>query len=141
FSMDTPWRALPERAREALLHGKDYKVHVKYRNRFGRERTYATGFEGVMHFLERRHSDTESDWARERYEQFMREVPCPTCKGARRRPEVLAGTVGGRSIAEVTDMPIRDALTFHRGLELGERRPPSPTRCCGRSARAWASCS
>ena len=121
FSMDTPWRALPERAREALLHGKDYKVHVKYRNRFGRERTYATGFEGVMHFLERRHSDTESDWARERYEQFMREVPCPTCKGARLRPEVLAVTVGGRSIAEVTDMSIRDALTFHQELELGER--------------------
>ena len=121
FSMDTPWRALPERAREALLHGKDYKVHVKYRNRFGRERTYATGFEGVMHFLERRHSDTESDWAKERYEQFMREVPCPTCKGARLRPEVLAVTVGGRSIAEVTDMSIRDALTFHQELELGER--------------------
>ena len=94
---------------------------MKYRNRFGRERTYATGFEGVMHFLERRHSDTESDWARERYEQFMREVPCPTCKGARLRPEVLAVTVGGRSIAEVTDMSIRDALTFHQELELGER--------------------
>ncbi|APX31712.1 excinuclease ABC subunit A [Brachybacterium sp. P6-10-X1] len=121
FSMDTPWRALPERAREALLHGKDYKVHVKYRNRFGRERTYATGFEGVMHFLERRHSDTESDWAKERYEQFMREVPCPACQGARLRPEVLAVTVGGRSISEVTEMSIRDALTFHEGLELGVR--------------------
>ncbi|GAA1486054.1 excinuclease ABC subunit UvrA [Brachybacterium fresconis] len=121
FSMDTPWRALPERAREALLHGKDYKVHVKYCNRFGRERTYATGFEGVMHFLERRHSDTESDWAKERYEQFMREVPCPACQGARLRPEVLAVTVGGRSISEVTEMSIRDALTFHEGLELGVR--------------------
>ncbi|GAA1489504.1 excinuclease ABC subunit UvrA [Brachybacterium sacelli] len=121
FSMDSPWRALPERARDALLHGKDYKVHVKYRNRFGRERTYATGFEGVMHFLERRHSDTESDWAKERYEQFMREVPCPACQGARLRPEVLAVTVGGRSISEVTEMSIRDALTFHEGLELGVR--------------------
>src|SRR5690625_7921122 len=101
--MDTPWRALPERAREALLHGNDYKVHVKYRNRFGRERTYATGFEGVMHFLERRHSDTESDWATERYEQFMREVPCPACKVARLRPAALARTVRGRSTAGVSD--------------------------------------
>ncbi|WP_422117462.1 excinuclease ABC subunit UvrA [Brachybacterium sp. UNK5269] len=121
FSMDTPWRALPERAKEALLHGKDHKVHVKYRNRFGRERTYSTGFEGVMHFLERRHSDTESDWAKDRYEQFMREVPCPTCKGARLRPEVLAVTVGGRSIAEVCEMSIREALEFHQHLELGVR--------------------
>ncbi|MGO1503444.1 MAG: excinuclease ABC subunit UvrA, partial [Brachybacterium sp.] len=121
FSMDAPWRALPERAREALLHGKDHKVHVKYRNRFGRERTYSTGFEGVMHFLERRHNDTESNWAKDRYEQFMREVPCPTCKGARLRPEVLAVTVGGRSIAEVCEMSLRDALEFHQGLELGVR--------------------
>ena len=121
FSMDTPWRALPERAKEALLHGKDFKVHVKYRNRFGRERTYSTGFEGVMHFLERRHSDTESDWAKERYEQFMREVPCPACQGARLRPEVLAVTVGGKSIAEVCEMSIGDALAFHQGLELGVR--------------------
>ncbi|ASK64502.1 excinuclease ABC subunit A [Brachybacterium avium] len=121
FSMDVPWRALPQRATEALLHGKDHKVHVKYRNRFGRERTYSTGFEGVMHFLERRHSDTESDWAKDRYEQFMREVPCPACRGARLRPEVLAVTVGGRSIAEVTEMSIREAHAFHDGLELGER--------------------
>src|SRR5690606_36305271 len=94
---------------------------VKYRNRFGRERTYSTGFEGVMHFLERRHSDTESDWAKERYEQFMREVPCPACQGARLRPEVLAVTVGGKSIAEVCEMSIGDALAFHQGLELGVR--------------------
>src|SRR5699024_10724947 len=96
-------------------------VHVKYRNRFGRERRYATGFEGVMHFLQRRHTDTESDWAKERYEQFMRQVPCPACNGARLRPEVLAVTVGGRSIAEVTDMSIREALTFHEELTLGQR--------------------
>lgn len=121
FSMDTPWRALPERAREALLHGKDHKVHVRYRNRFGRERTYATGFEGVMHFLSRRHGDTESDWAKERYEQFMREVPCPACQGARLRPEILAVTVGGKSIAEVCELSIRDAHAFVSGLELSER--------------------
>src|SRR5699024_376059 len=121
FSMDTPWRALPQRARDALLHGKDFKVHVKYRNRFGRERTVSTGLEGVVHFLERRHRDTETDWAKERYEQFMRETPCPACKGARLRPEVLAVTVGGRSIAEVCEMSIREAHAFHDSLELGER--------------------
>src|SRR5699024_797839 len=112
---------LPQRATEALLHGKDFKVHVKYRNRFGRERTYSTGFEGVMHFLERRHSDTESDWAKERYEQFMREVPCPACKGARLRPEVLAVTVGGRSLSAVPEMSFREAHAFHASLELGVR--------------------
>jgi excinuclease ABC subunit A len=121
FSMDTPWRALPERAKEALLHGNDFKVHVRYRNRFGRERTYSTGFEGVIHYLERRHEDTESDWAKDRYEQFMREVPCPACGGARLRPEVLAVTVGERSIAEVCDLSIREAHAFLGGLELGEK--------------------
>ncbi|UYG16407.1 excinuclease ABC subunit UvrA [Brachybacterium huguangmaarense] len=121
FSMDTPWRALPQRAKDALLNGKDHKVHVRYRNRFGRERTYSTGFEGVLHYLQRRHEDTESDWAKERYEQFMREVPCPACRGARLRPEILAVTVGGRSIAEVCDMSISHAAEFLGALELGER--------------------
>lgn len=121
FSMDTPWRALPERAKEALLNGKDHKVHVRYRNRFGRERTYSTGFEGVLHYLQRRHEDTESDWAKERYEQFMREVPCPACHGTRLRPEILAVTVGGRSIAEVCDMSLAAAAEFLGGLELGVR--------------------
>ncbi|MCS6710593.1 excinuclease ABC subunit UvrA [Brachybacterium sp. EF45031] len=122
FSMDTPWRALPQRAKDALLHGKDYQVHVKYRNRFGRERRYSTGFEGVMTFLTRRHDDTESDSAKEKYEQFMREVPCPACRGARLRPEVLAVTVGGLSIAEVCDMPISESARFLSDLTLTERQ-------------------
>ncbi|EWS82808.1 excinuclease ABC subunit UvrA [Brachybacterium phenoliresistens] len=121
FSMDTPWRALPQRAKEALLHGNDFEVHVRYRNRFGRERTYSTGFEGVMHFLQRRHSDTESDWAKDKYEQFMREVPCAACHGARLRPEILAVTVGGRSIAEVCEMSIREAQQFIVNLSQSER--------------------
>ncbi|MCL6423382.1 excinuclease ABC subunit UvrA [Brachybacterium sp. JHP9] len=121
FSMDTPFRALPERAREALLHGKDFSVQVRYRNRFGRERTYTTGFEGVIHYLQRRHDDTESDWAKDRYEQFMREVPCRACKGARLRPEILAVTVGEKSIAEVCELSIRDAHAFLGTLELGEK--------------------
>ncbi|MFC8192029.1 excinuclease ABC subunit UvrA [Cellulomonas sp. NPDC057328] len=121
FSMDTPWRALPKRAKDAVLHGENHEVKVRYRNRWGRERTYSTGFEGVLTFLERRHSETESEWSKEKYEAYMREVPCPVCKGARLKPEVLAVKVGGRSIAEVCDLPINEARVFLDQLELGER--------------------
>ncbi|MFP3712074.1 excinuclease ABC subunit UvrA [Puerhibacterium sp. TATVAM-FAB25] len=121
FSMDVPWRALPERARQAILHGRNHEVHVKYRNRWGRERQYSTGFEGAVTFVERRHAETESDWSKERYEGFMREVPCPVCKGARLKPEVLAVKVGGRSIWDVCRMSIEDAAAFLKTLELGER--------------------
>ncbi|PFG35713.1 excinuclease ABC subunit A [Flavimobilis soli] len=121
FSMDVPWRALPERARNAVLHGQNHQVHVKYRNRWGRERQYSTGFEGVIAFIERRHSETESDWSKEKYESYMREVPCPVCEGARLKPEVLAVKVGGRSIAEVCEMPLREAREFLETLELGVR--------------------
>ena len=72
FSMDVPWRALPQRAKNAVLYGEDHEVHVRYRNRWGRERQYSTGFEGVVTFLERRHAETESDWSKEKYEAFMR---------------------------------------------------------------------
>ena len=121
FSMDVPWRALPERVREAVLYGKDHKVHVRYRNRFGRERQYSTGFEGVVTMLERRHSETESEWSREKYEAYMREVPCPTCHGARLKPEVLAVRVGDKSIAEVCSLPINECRAFLQSLDLGER--------------------
>src|SRR5699024_6887020 len=76
FDMTTPWKKLPKAAQTAILTGKDYKVHVKYRNRFGRERTYSTGFEGVYQYIQRKHEETESDWSRERYESYMREIPC-----------------------------------------------------------------
>src|SRR5699024_3322647 len=121
FSVDVPWRALPERAKEAVLHGKDHKVHVRYKNRWGRMRSYSTGFEGVIAFLQRRHDETESEWSRERYEGYMRQVPCPTCGGARLKPEVLAVSVGGKSIAELCDLSIQDAKAFLDGVELGER--------------------
>jgi len=121
FSMDVPWRALPERAREAILYGQNHQVHVRYRNRWGRERQYSTGFEGVISFIERRHAETESDWSKERYEAFMREVACPVCEGARLKPEVLAVRVGGLSIAQVCRLPLREARQFLAGLELGER--------------------
>ncbi len=112
FSMDVPWRALPARAREALLYGQNYKVHVKYRNRYGRDRSYTTGFEGVVPFIKRRHSETDSEWSRERYEGYMREVPCPVCKGARLKPESLAVLVGGKNIAEVCNLAINEAAGF-----------------------------
>ena len=121
FSMDVPWRALPERARDAVLYGQNHKVHVRYKNRWGRERQYSTGFEGAVTFIERRHHETESDWSKEKYEAFMREVPCPVCQGARLKPEVLAVKVGDRSIWDVCRMSIDDAATFLGSLELGVR--------------------
>ena len=121
FSTSVPWRALPQRAKDAILYGRNHQVHVRYKNRWGRERQYSTGFEGVVTFLERRHAETESEWSKDKYEGFMREVPCPTCHGQRLKPEVLAVRVGGRSIAEVCELPIREARDFLEGLELGER--------------------
>jgi len=121
FSMDAPWRALPERAREALLYGQDYEVHVRYRNRFGRERSYTTGFEGAIPFVQRRHTETESEWSRERYEGYMREVPCPVCQGARLKPESLAVLLGGLSISQVCSKPIRECAEFLDGLTLTSR--------------------
>ncbi len=109
FTVDTPWRALPKRARDALLHGQNHKVHVRFRNRYGRERSYSTGFEGAIAFVQRRHGETESDWSRERYEGYMRQVPCPACQGARLKPESLAVLVGGRSISQFCALPIREA--------------------------------
>ncbi len=121
FSTSVPWRALPQRAKDAVLHGQNHEVKVRYKNRWGRERQYSTGFEGVITFLERRHNETDSDWSKEKYEAFMREVPCPVCDGARLKPEVLAVRVGGKSIAEVCSLPIREAREFLDALELGER--------------------
>ena len=121
FSMDTPFEDLPAEAQESLLVGKDYEVHVRFRNRYGRERQYTTGFEGAITWLERLHSQTESDYSREKYEQYMREVPCPVCHGARLKPEVLAVTVGDKSIAEVCELSIRDARGFLSGVSWDER--------------------
>ncbi|QTE31128.1 excinuclease ABC subunit UvrA [Pengzhenrongella sicca] len=121
FSMDVPWRALPQRAKDAVLHGENHEVKVKYKNRWGRERQYSTGFEGVITFLERRHGETDSEWSKEKYEAFMREVPCPVCQGARLKPEVLAVRIGGSSIAQVCALPIREARDFLDTLVLGER--------------------
>lgn len=118
FSLDTPWKELPKKVRNALIKGKDYKVKVRYRNRWGRERVYASGFEGAVHYVERKHAETESDTQRARYEDYMRDVPCAKCHGKRLKPEVLAVTVGGKSIAEVTDMSIERSAEFLSALQL-----------------------
>lgn len=121
FSMDVPWKKLPAKAKKALLHGNNYKVKVQYRNRWGRERRYTTGFEGVVDYIKRKHAETESEHARDRYEAYMRQVACPACDGARLNPTSLSVLVGGKSIAEVSHMPMQDAIAFTRQLELSDR--------------------
>ncbi|MDQ3405560.1 MAG: excinuclease ABC subunit UvrA [Actinomycetota bacterium] len=126
FRMDTPWRRLPAKAQKAVLHGVSDQVHVTYKNRYGRERSYYAAFEGVIPFLERRQEQTDSEYMREKYEGYMREVPCPVCKGARLKPEILAVTLahgrqGDRSIAEVSAMSIGECSSFLDGLKLGRR--------------------
>ncbi|TDB70582.1 MULTISPECIES: excinuclease ABC subunit UvrA [unclassified Micromonospora] len=122
FDVDTPWRALPSRAQKTILHGSGDQVHVRYRNKYGRERSYYTGFEGVVQWIERRHSDTESEWSREKYEGYMRDVPCAACGGARLKPEVLAVTLAGRSIAEVCNLSVGEAADLLAGIELTDRQ-------------------
>ncbi|SNR85045.1 excinuclease ABC subunit A [Haloechinothrix alba] len=126
FRMDTRWRSLPGKVQKAVLHGVDEQVHVSYRNRYGRRRSYYATFEGVIPFLERRREQTESDYMRERYEGYMREVPCPACQGARLKPEILAVTLshaswGALSIAELCALSVADAEEFLNDLVLGER--------------------
>ncbi|SDZ30075.1 excinuclease ABC subunit A [Amycolatopsis xylanica] len=126
FRMDTPWRKLPAKAQKAVLHGVDEQVHVRYKNRYGRQRSYYANFEGVIPFLERRQEQTESEYMRERYEGYMREVPCPACQGTRLKPEILAVTLehatkGDHSIAEVCALSIAEASEFLDSLVLGTR--------------------
>ena len=121
FSLDTPWSKLSAKAKEAILNGYDYEVHVRYRNRYGRVRNYSTGFEGVIPFIERRHAETDSDFSREKYEAYMRETPCPVCKGTRLKPEVLAVTLGGKNIAQICELSIDECATFLKEIKLGAR--------------------
>ncbi len=118
FSLDTPWKDLPEEVRQAILYGRDFKVEVSYRNRWGRMREYTTGFEGVIRSLMRRHEETDSEQRKQYYESYMREVPCSACHGKRLRPEVLAITVDGESIADVCDMAAERSLKWINNLSL-----------------------
>jgi excinuclease ABC subunit A len=122
FSTDTPWGQLPQKAQEAVLQGFPGKLHVRYKNRYGRERSYYAQFEGVIPYIERRHGEAETDTSRERFEGFMREVPCLACDGARLKPISLAVTVGGKNIAEICAMPVDEASAFLReDLDLSPR--------------------
>ena len=126
FDVDTPWKKLPAKARKAILEGCDEQVHVRYKNRYGRTRSYYADFEGVMAFLQRRMEQTDSEQMKERYEGFMRDVPCPECDGTRLKPEILAVTMaagehGAKSIAEVAELSIADCAEFLNALTLGTR--------------------
>jgi excinuclease ABC subunit A len=116
FSLDTPWRKLPGWAKDVVLYGSDEQIYVRYRNRYGRQRSYYTTYEGVLPNIERRHLETDSDYARHRYEQYMREVPCRACKGRRLKPESLAVTVGELDIAELTSLSVERTLRFLEDL-------------------------
>ncbi|MCD9197832.1 excinuclease ABC subunit UvrA [Aeromicrobium wangtongii] len=126
FSADTPWRDLSDEVQEAILRGHSTKVHVRYKNRYGRVRSYYTEFEGAITYIERRHAETESDTSKERLEGFMREVPCRVCKGTRLRPVILAVTLnsteyGPKNIAEVCALSIREAADYLKTLEMSDR--------------------
>ncbi len=124
----TPFKDLPGALQEAVLHGYNHQVHVRYRNRYGRERSYRTGFEGAIPFVQRRYAESESDATRERLEGFMREVPCPACAGSRLKPISLAVTVGGVSISTIADMPIGEAAAFLADLDISDRDAQIATR-------------
>ena len=121
FSMEKPWKSLPAKVKAALLHGYDFEVHVKYKNRYGRARNYSTGFEGVVSFVQRRHSETDSDFSRDKYEAYMRETPCPVCKGTRLKPEVLSVTLGEKNIAEICQLSLAECAVFLKKLSLSAR--------------------
>jgi len=121
FDLDTPWERLSPQARRSILEGHGSKVHVSHRNRYGRQRSYYTSFEGVRPYIERRHREAESDTSRERFEGFMREVDCPTCQGSRLKPVSVAVTIGGRNIAELCALPINETADFLHTLELTAR--------------------
>ena len=120
--LDKPWEKLKPKQWELMLYGGvDRKVLVKYKNRYGRSRSYNASFEGIVPYLRRRHTDSESDSQREQIEGYMREIPCPTCDGARLNKFSLACTVDGHSIAEICGISIGEAAKLLVGLQLSER--------------------
>ncbi len=121
FSLDTPWQELPEEIQDCVLFGNNFEVKVRWKNRFGRELSYRTGFEGVLPYVERKWTETESEYARDKWAGFLREIPCPRCNGTRLKAEVLAVKVEGKSIADVASMSLGEAVTFFAEIELGER--------------------
>ncbi|GAB2971035.1 excinuclease ABC subunit UvrA [Frigoribacterium salinisoli] len=121
FSLKTPWSDLSPDVHRAVLEGNDFEVQVKWRNRFGREMKYTTGFEGVMPYIERKYAEAESDTQRQRYSEYLREIPCAVCKGKRLKPEVLAVLVDGHNIADVAELSLSEAFDFMNGVQLTAR--------------------
>jgi len=120
FSLDTPWKKISVKARDAIINGYEYEIKMKYKGRYG-TKNYTTGFEGVVPFIHRRHSETDSDYSRDKYEAYMRETPCDVCKGARLKPEVLAVSLGGKNISEITELSIMDCAEFLKAIKLNKR--------------------
>ncbi len=117
-----PWRELPEEQKNLVLHGtEDGRIYVSYRNRYGRRRQYMTRFDGVVGNLERRYAETDSEYRREKIEEYMSHIPCPKCGGARLRPEALAVMVGNKNIHEFTQLSVTDAQGFFEGVEFSSR--------------------
>jgi len=131
FDLDTPWEKLSAKHRGVVLDGHPTKVHVRSKNRYGRERSYYAAFEGVRTYVERRHREAESDTSRERFEGFMRQVPCPTCAGSRLKPVSMSVTLGardpadpgrgGKNIAELCALPINETAEYLRTVDLSAR--------------------
>jgi excinuclease ABC subunit A len=121
LDLDAPYRTLTAKQQKVVLHGVEGNLKVKYKNRYGRTREYSTAYEGVIPWLNRRRTGAESDWSREQYEGYMREVPCTACGGARLKPASLAVTVNDLNIAQVCDMAIGESAKFLAALELSER--------------------
>jgi excinuclease ABC subunit A len=129
IDLDVPWAELPEEQQNHFLYGTNGdKIYVTYRNRMGRRRSYMLAFEGIVSSLERRYKETDSSQQRERIEEYMSFRPCPACKGARLKPEVLAVTVGERNIHQFTQMSVTRALEFLEDLELTETESLIGTR-------------
>jgi excinuclease ABC subunit A len=120
FSLDVPWKKISVKAREAILNGYEYEIKMKYKGRYG-ARNYTTGFEGVIPFIHRRHEETDSDYSRDKYEAYMREISCEKCNGARLKPEVLAVTIGDKNISQVCELSIADCATFLKQIKLNKR--------------------
>ncbi|MFS3129513.1 excinuclease ABC subunit UvrA [Nocardioides sp. Bht2] len=126
FDLNTPWEQMPGKLQRIILDGHPTKVHVRTRNRYGRERSYYAAYEGVRPYIERRHREAESDTSRERFEGFMREVPCPACAGSRLKPVSMAVTLGARekggmNIADLCALPIRETAAHLRELDLSAK--------------------
>ncbi|HTW42833.1 MAG TPA: excinuclease ABC subunit UvrA, partial [Solirubrobacteraceae bacterium] len=119
--LDAPWEDLPAEQRDLFLHGTGgVPLQVEYRNRYGRRRSYATRFEGVVHNLERRYRETDSEWTREKIEEYMSLVPCPMCGGARLRPESRAVTVAGLRLEELCALSATRAREWIADVQLSE---------------------